>query len=98
MPRSASSYSVQTPDMEDVKESVRQVIKKTSLDNHFDLHHLQGVSKLGGRLSGMASGVMSSIQVHVYDILYVCMLYEKSSVKNSKSKQISSSQRVKQAN
>ena len=27
MPRSASSYSVQTPDMEDVKESVRQVIK-----------------------------------------------------------------------
>ena len=30
MPRSASSYSVQTPDMEDVKESVRQVIKKTS--------------------------------------------------------------------
>merc|ERR1712156_908786 len=45
MPRSASSYSVQTPDMEDVKESARQ-----------------GVSKLGGRLSGMASGVMSSIQ------------------------------------
>ena len=29
MPRSASSYSVQTPDMEDVKESVRQVIKYT---------------------------------------------------------------------
>ena len=27
MPRSASSYSVQTPDMEDVKESVRQVIE-----------------------------------------------------------------------
>jgi len=45
VPRSASSYSVQTPDMDDVKESVRQ-----------------GVSKLGGRLSGMASGVMSSIQ------------------------------------
>ena len=37
MPRSASSYSVQTPDMEDVKESVRQVIKKTSLDFHFPL-------------------------------------------------------------
>merc|ERR1712192_125643 len=45
MPKSASSYSMQAPDMEDVKESVRQ-----------------GVSKLGGRLSGMASGVMGSIQ------------------------------------
>lgn len=45
MPRSASSYTVAAPDMDDVKESVRQ-----------------GVSKLGGRLSGMASGVMSSIQ------------------------------------
>ena len=69
MPRSASSYSVQTPDMEDVKESVRQVIKRTSLDKHFDLNHLQGVSKLGGRLSGMASGVMSSIQVHIHNIV-----------------------------
>ena len=27
VPRSASSYSVQAPDMEDVKESVRQVFK-----------------------------------------------------------------------
>jgi len=44
MARSAS-YSMQAPDMEDVKESVRQ-----------------GVSKLGGRLSGMASGVMNQIQ------------------------------------
>jgi len=41
----ASGYNVQAPDMEDVKESVRQ-----------------GVSKLGGRLSGMASGVMNQIQ------------------------------------
>ena len=40
MPRSASSYSVQTPDMEDVKESVRQVIKKTSLDFHYHLSYL----------------------------------------------------------
>ena len=38
MPRSASSYSVQTPDMEDVKESVRQVIKRTSLVNNSDLY------------------------------------------------------------
>ena len=29
--------------------------------------HFQGVSKLGGRLSGMASGVMSSIQVDIYN-------------------------------
>ena len=27
VPRSASSYSVQAPDMEDVKESVRQVLR-----------------------------------------------------------------------
>ena len=40
MPRSASSYSVQTPDMEDVKESVRQVIKKTSLDFHYHFSYL----------------------------------------------------------
>ena len=40
MPRSASSYSVQTPDMEDVKESVRQVIKKISLDFHYHLSYL----------------------------------------------------------
>lgn len=33
MPRSASSYSVQAPDMEDVKESVRQVGDKTVVHN-----------------------------------------------------------------
>ena len=37
---------LQAPDMDDVKESVRQ-----------------GVTKVAGRLSGMASGVMSQIQV-----------------------------------
>lgn len=42
---SSYGYNMQAPDMDDVKESVRQ-----------------GVSKLGGRLSGMASGVMSQIQ------------------------------------
>jgi ADP-ribosylation factor GTPase-activating protein 2/3 len=35
-----------TPDLEDVKESVRQ-----------------GVSKVAGRLSNMASGVFTSLQV-----------------------------------
>eukprot|EP00092_Neocalanus_flemingeri_P034398 GFUD01037407.1.p1 GENE.GFUD01037407.1~~GFUD01037407.1.p1 ORF type:complete len:540 (+),score=207.18 GFUD01037407.1:53-1672(+) len=39
------SSSLQAPDMDDVKESVRQ-----------------GVTKVAGRLSGMASGVMSQIQ------------------------------------
>jgi len=49
LPRSASSYAsysnIQAPDMEDVRESVKQ-----------------GVSKVAGRLSNMASGVMSQIQ------------------------------------
>ena len=38
--------SIQTPDLEDVKESVRQ-----------------GVTKVAGKLSSLANGVMSSIQV-----------------------------------
>ena len=38
----------------------------------------QGVSKLGGRLSGMASGVMSSIQVDIYTkIDYLLLATEK---------------------
>lgn len=46
VPRSASyGYNLQAPDMDDVKESVKQ-----------------GVSKVAGRLSNMASGVMSQIQ------------------------------------
>ena len=46
--RPSQSYqNFQAPDMEDVKESVRQ-----------------GVTKVAGRLSGMASGVMNSIQVN----------------------------------
>lgn len=46
MSRSSSAYSnVQAPDMDEVKESVRQ-----------------GVNKVAGRLSGMASGVMNQIQ------------------------------------
>lgn len=43
---SNSQPSVQTPDLEDVKESVRQ-----------------GVTKVAGKLSNLANGVMSSIQV-----------------------------------
>ena len=42
----------QAPDMDDVKESVRQ-----------------GVTKVAGRLSGMASGVMNQIQVRYYTVL-----------------------------
>ena len=45
--QSQSYQNFQTPDMDDVKESVRQ-----------------GVTKVAGRLSGMASGVMNSIQVN----------------------------------
>jgi ADP-ribosylation factor GTPase-activating protein 2/3 len=47
MSRSSSSYStnLNAPDLDDVKESVKQ-----------------GVSKVAGRLSNMASGVMSQIQ------------------------------------
>ena len=39
--------SITTPDLDDVKESVRQ-----------------GVSKVAGRLSTMASGAMTQLQVH----------------------------------
>jgi len=41
----AAAANIQTPDMEDVKESVRQ-----------------GVSKVAGKLSNMASGVMTQLQ------------------------------------
>ena len=44
------------PDMEDVKESVRQ-----------------GVTKVAGRLSGMASGVMNQIQVRYYTGLHLIL-------------------------
>merc|ERR1739838_210206 len=43
---------LQTPDMDDVKESVRM-----------------GVTKVAGRLSGLASGALSSIQVMEIDTL-----------------------------
>ena len=42
----AAGRGMQTPDMEDVKESVRQ-----------------GVTKVAGRLSNLASGAMSQLQV-----------------------------------
>merc|ERR1712020_109683 len=41
----AAGRGIQTPDMDDVKESVRQ-----------------GVTKVAGRLSGLASGALSSLQ------------------------------------
>lgn len=41
-----AGYTMQAPDMDDVKESVRQ-----------------GVTKVAGKLSSLANGVMSSIQV-----------------------------------
>ena len=44
----APGRGLQTPDMEDVKESVRQ-----------------GVSKVAGRLSNMASGALTQLQVHL---------------------------------
>merc|ERR1719495_3033760 len=44
MPRSASSYSVQTPDMEDVKESVRQGVSKLG-------------GRLSGMASGVMSSI-----------------------------------------
>jgi len=40
---------MQTPDMDDVKESVRQ-----------------GVTKVAGRLSNLASGAMSQLQTRYY--------------------------------
>ena len=48
----APGRGLQTPDMEDVKESVRQ-----------------GVSKVAGRLSNMASGALTQLQVHFFIIL-----------------------------
>ena len=47
-----------TPDMDDVKESVRQ-----------------GVTKVAGRLSNMASGVMSQLQVRTTDLMFNVNLY-----------------------
>lgn len=46
--------SFQPPDLEDVRESVRQ-----------------GVTKVAGKLSSLANGVMSSLQVNIiiYNIL-----------------------------
>lgn len=47
-----SNYSnINTPDMDEVKESVKQ-----------------GVSKVAGRLSNMASGVMNQLQVNIFDL------------------------------
>jgi hypothetical protein len=46
--RGGASAGLATPDLDDVKESVRQ-----------------GVSKVAGRLSNMASGVFTSLQVKI---------------------------------
>ena len=45
--RGGAGAGLATPDLEDVKDSVRQ-----------------GVSKVAGRLSNMASGVFTSLQVY----------------------------------
>lgn len=64
------SYSMQAPDLEDVRESVRQ-----------------GVTKVAGKLSSLANGVMSSIQVHHSSTLplvdYCFKFYESSLFINS---------------
>ena len=60
--RQSQSYqNFQAPDMDDVKESVRQ-----------------GVTKVAGRLSGMASGVMNSIQVNRQNNLPPSLLHSPS--------------------
>ena len=46
-----SGRAVATPDLDDVKESVRQ-----------------GVTKVAGRLSSMASGAMTSLQVIIFNL------------------------------
>lgn len=50
--RHANSF--QTPDLEDVRESVRQ-----------------GVTKVAGKLSSLANGVMSSLQVSLLHSRYI---------------------------
>ena len=50
--------SIATPDMEDVKESVRQ-----------------GVTKVAGKLSNMASGVMTQLQVKLCVCVCKMMMY-----------------------
>lgn len=57
---SSSGSHLTTPDLEDVKESVRQ-----------------GVTKVAGKLSSIANGVMSSIQVsRWFKIVDVLLVYE----------------------
>lgn len=50
-----AGYTVQAPDLEDVRESVRQ-----------------GVTKVAGKLSSLANGVMSSLQVFKTNLGYFC--------------------------